>query len=94
MWDRAHALPSPPTFSCPAAQPWTVIAPSLDEAGRDLLSRMLTYDPLHRISAAEALMHPYFADVGPVGGVAATPSYDGADSRGDGADADTSMGDA
>ena len=30
------------------------LAPQLDAAGRDLLSRMLTFDPALRISAAEA----------------------------------------
>ena len=37
----------------------------LDEAGLDLLARMLTYQPNKRITAQEALQHPYFADLGP-----------------------------
>jgi serine/threonine protein kinase len=32
----------------------------LDESGLDLLGRMLTCDPNQRVSAAEALKHPYF----------------------------------
>jgi serine/threonine protein kinase len=51
-------------------QPWARIAPRLCDAGRDLLERMLAYDPAKRISAADALAHPYFADVrvpGPAG---------------------------
>lgn len=35
----------------------------LDADGIDLLSRMLHYDPSKRISAAEALAHPYFKKV-------------------------------
>lgn len=38
-------------------------APGLDEAGTDLLMRMLAYDPVHRISAKAALNHPWFDDV-------------------------------
>ena len=34
----------------------------VSELGFDLLRRMLTYDPQKRISAAEALKHPYFAE--------------------------------
>jgi len=34
----------------------------LTEAGFDLLNRLLTYDPSKRISAAEALEHPYFGE--------------------------------
>jgi serine/threonine protein kinase len=29
--------------------------------GRDLLSKLLTYNPEKRITAAEALTHPYFS---------------------------------
>jgi serine/threonine protein kinase len=48
------------------ARPWEAIAPALCPAGRDLLARMLAYDPASRISAADALAHPYFADRVPV----------------------------
>lgn len=33
----------------------------IDEVGRDLLKKLLCYDPLSRITAEEALKHPYFA---------------------------------
>lgn len=35
----------------------------LDNNGIDLLRKMLVYDPISRITAKEALTHPYFADV-------------------------------
>lgn len=35
----------------------------LDEPARDLLLRMLEYDPTRRISCSDALKHPWFADV-------------------------------
>ena len=36
--------------------------PSLCAAGIDLLERMLAYEPSARITARDALSHPYFAD--------------------------------
>jgi serine/threonine protein kinase len=36
--------------------------PQLSAHGIDLLSMMLTYDPSKRISAAQALQHPYFTE--------------------------------
>ncbi|KAG0174869.1 hypothetical protein DFQ28_008580 [Apophysomyces sp. BC1034] len=36
--------------------------PYLTEAGMDLLSKLLTYDPAKRITAEEALQHPYFSE--------------------------------
>ena len=36
---------------------------NLEQLGLDLLRRMLTYDPASRITAKEALNHPYFNDV-------------------------------
>jgi len=35
----------------------------LDKTGLDLLSRMLQYDPQKRISADQAMQHPYFKDL-------------------------------
>ncbi|XP_078171899.1 cyclin-dependent kinase G-2-like [Carex rostrata] len=37
--------------------------PTLSEAGFDLLNKLLTYDPERRISAKEALRHPWFSEV-------------------------------
>lgn len=36
---------------------------NLDPSGMDLLSQMLIYNPLKRISASKALEHPYFNDL-------------------------------
>jgi len=47
-------------------QSWGAVAPRLCEQGRDLLARMLTFDPTKRISAADALAHPYFTASGGV----------------------------
>lgn len=35
----------------------------LDDNGIDLLDKMVVYDPLKRISAKQALNHPYFDDL-------------------------------
>lgn len=39
------------------------IFPKLDEAGLDLMRRMFDYDPSKRITAMDALNHPYFDDL-------------------------------
>jgi len=36
--------------------------PFLSEKGLDLMSKLLTYDPKKRITAEEALKHPYFKE--------------------------------
>jgi len=35
----------------------------IDDQGLDLLQKMLEYDPARRISARQAIEHPYFSDV-------------------------------
>jgi cyclin-dependent kinase len=39
------------------------ICPRLDKLGLDLLFKMMEYDPSKRISADEAMKHPYFDDL-------------------------------
>jgi len=41
--------------------PWNEVFPSASEKAIDLLSKMLVFNPAERITAAEALEHPYFA---------------------------------
>uniref|UniRef100_A0A7S2K0W0 Cyclin-dependent kinase 2 homolog n=1 Tax=Leptocylindrus danicus TaxID=163516 RepID=A0A7S2K0W0_9STRA len=39
------------------------LVPTLDPNGVDLFSRMMRYDPAKRITASEALNHPFFFDI-------------------------------
>lgn len=41
------------------------LVPTLDQDGVDLLEQMLQYDPAKRITAADAMNHPYFNDLAP-----------------------------
>ena len=50
--------------------------PTLTDAGFDLLSRLLTYDPKKRLAAPEALQHRWFAQPSPAA-AAATVSDEG-----------------
>mmetsp|Transcript_4537 Transcript_4537/g.6031 ORF Transcript_4537/g.6031 Transcript_4537/m.6031 type:complete len:297 (-) Transcript_4537:191-1081(-) len=43
--------------------PWQEVCPRLDKLGLDLLSKMLIYNPSQRISASNAMKHPYFDDL-------------------------------
>lgn len=47
-----------------AAQNLMEMMEPLDVNGVDLMRRMLAYEPSRRISARQALTHPYFADMG------------------------------
>ncbi|KAF8942100.1 hypothetical protein BGZ47_006822 [Haplosporangium gracile] len=49
-------------------QPYNLLRsrlPYLTENGLDLMSKMLTYDPTRRITAEDALKHPYFSEAPP-----------------------------
>lgn len=61
-WPDYSLLPLAKTISLPPPQPSQLRQkfPYVTAAGIDLLSRLLTYDPEQRITAQEALHHPYF----------------------------------
>ncbi|KAG7388075.1 Cell division protein kinase 1 [Phytophthora pseudosyringae] len=52
-----------PTFPKWRKKDMRELFPQLDKSGLNLLESMLHYDPSTRISAKEALRHPYFDDV-------------------------------
>ena len=59
----------------PAPTSLAHLVPNLPEEGVDLLTRMLQHDPTKRITAREALDHPFFASIPPAlreGGVEGT----------------------
>eukprot|EP00744_Colponema_vietnamica_P003082 GILI01004766.1.p1 GENE.GILI01004766.1~~GILI01004766.1.p1 ORF type:complete len:314 (-),score=90.79 GILI01004766.1:85-975(-) len=47
-------------------QPLASVVPNLDPLGVDLLQSMLQFDPNQRITAKQALQHPYFSDLSEV----------------------------
>lgn len=61
-WPDYSTLPLAKTITLPAPHPSQLRQkfPYITSAGIDLLSRLLTYDPETRITAEEALQHPYF----------------------------------
>ncbi|KAJ2493873.1 Cyclin-dependent kinase catalytic subunit [Coemansia sp. RSA 2050] len=63
VWPDVASLPDyKPSFPKWQAKSLTSLLPSLEANGIDLLRRMLTYDPALRISAKQALAHPYFTE--------------------------------
>ena len=61
-WPEYSTLPLAKTISLPAPHPPQLRQKFryITDAGLDLLSQLLTYDPERRITAEEALKHPYF----------------------------------
>ncbi|KAH7921798.1 Pkinase-domain-containing protein [Leucogyrophana mollusca] len=62
LWPDYSTLPLSKTITLPSPQPpqFRQRFHYMTTAGIDLLMSMLTYDPEQRISAEEALQHPYF----------------------------------
>ncbi|XP_019510921.1 PREDICTED: cyclin-dependent-like kinase 5 isoform X3 [Hipposideros armiger] len=60
-------LPAPPQPypMYPATTSLVNVVPKLNATGRDLLQNLLKCNPVQRISAEEALQHPYFSDFCP-----------------------------
>jgi serine/threonine protein kinase len=64
LWPGCAQLPGFMRFESYAPQPWRSMHPALAGASQgcvDLLSRLLVYDPRLRLTAEEALAHPWFA---------------------------------
>ena len=51
------------SFTQYPAQSFKKLVRKLDPLGLDLLTRMLQYDPNKRLSAEQAMKHPYFNDL-------------------------------
>lgn len=66
-WPEYSTLPLAATLTLPSPQPHQFRSkfPYLTAAGLDLLMSLLTYDPERRITAEEALEHPYFTSERP-----------------------------
>ena len=65
IWPGFNELPVAKTIHF-VSQPQNklrVTFPYLTENGLDLMSRLLTYDPKQRITAEEALAHPFFRSI-------------------------------
>jgi len=60
-WKRAQAMPGQHTNTLRKQIPVTAIGTS--NATYDLLAKMLEYDPVQRITAADALEHLYFKEI-------------------------------
>ncbi|XP_072507610.1 cyclin-dependent kinase 6 isoform X2 [Notamacropus eugenii] len=61
-WPNDVALPRQ-AFNAKSPQPIEKFVTDIDELGKDLLMKCLTFNPAKRISACGALSHPYFHDV-------------------------------
>ncbi|KAM4026742.1 cyclin-dependent kinase 5 [Anomaloglossus baeobatrachus] len=66
QWQAMTKLPDyKPYPMYPATTSLVNVVPKLNATGRDLLQNLLKCNPVQRISADEALQHPYFADYCP-----------------------------
>eukprot|EP00126_Sphaerothecum_destruens_P011380 Sdes_comp20908_c0_seq1m18139 len=64
IWPGVSSLPEyKHDFPIYSPVPLETVLPKLESLGVDLLRRMLLYPPDSRISAEEAMHHPYFHDV-------------------------------
>jgi len=61
-WPGVKSLPVPSSFEFPIypKTPWGKLFTAAGNDALDLLEKMLTYNPSKRISAQDALLHPYF----------------------------------
>jgi len=64
VWPQMKDLPLyKPDYPKYKGESLAKLVPNLDEAGLDLLDKMLKCNPLERITAKEAMNHSYLKDV-------------------------------
>lgn len=64
QWPKCTTLPHfKPTFPKWQRQPIENVLPGVDPLALDLLEKMLVYEPRRRLSAKQALQHPYFDEL-------------------------------
>jgi serine/threonine protein kinase len=65
VWPGCNSLPGFTAFEAKAPQSWRSIIPAsmASSLAVDLLSQLLVYDPDRRLSAEQALAHPWFSAV-------------------------------
>lgn len=59
-WPGVTALPAYAQFEARSSTPFAAIFPGVSPSALHLLQGMLTFDPLKRITADDALRHEYF----------------------------------
>lgn len=62
VWPGCSSLPGYAEFEPRTPQPWRLILPGVSEVARDLLSQLLVFDPLRRLTPAQALEHRWFKE--------------------------------
>lgn len=64
LWPQLKELPLyKPDYPVYKGEPLEKLVPNLDIQGLDLLDKMLKCNPSERITAKEAMNHPYLKDV-------------------------------
>lgn len=64
LWPTMKDLPLyKPDYPNYAPVPLSKLVPGIDEQGLDLLEKMLKCNPAERITAKDAMLHPYLKDV-------------------------------
>lgn len=64
LWPELKELPLyKPDYPVYKGEPLEKLVPNLDQQGIDLLDKMLKCNPKERITAKEAMNHPYLKDV-------------------------------
>lgn len=64
-WPGVSKLPLFKEFNIPQSVSIHAVVPKMTTSAKDLLQKHLVQNPAHRITAEEAMQHPYFNDLSP-----------------------------